>query len=215
SVDRDTVAPGLVVSKDLAFWALVLRFAGALVARQRFLPGIVEAEGGWRARWTPVLDGVDAQRRMKLAAAMPGACRALSPRGAPAGEPPDDANGPPPGSVRYLLQGRRDPSLLIPAETAWQGRAAGRLLRDPAVREHLLGSLGQAAGLCPPVEQSLHAPAPSGYETDARGAHAFLTQSAAALEQAGFGVLLPSWWTGKGTRLRLGVRAQVRSPRLK
>src|SRR5438132_932413 len=40
-------------------------------------------------------------------------------------------------------------------------------------------------------------------------------RSGAALEQAGFGVLLPSWWTGKGTRLRLGVRAQVRSPKMK
>ena len=33
-----------------------------------------------------------------------------------------------PWSVRYLLQSRRDPSLLIPAEKAWQGRTAERLL---------------------------------------------------------------------------------------
>src|SRR5438093_2488969 len=78
SIGRDTLAPGLVVSKDLAWWAHVLRFAGALVARQRFLPGIVESEEGWRARWTPVLAGADAHRRLKLASAMPGACRALS-----------------------------------------------------------------------------------------------------------------------------------------
>ena len=303
AVGRDTLAPGLVVSKDLAFWALVLRFAGAIVARERFLPGIVETEDGWRARWTPVLDGADAQRRLQLASAMPGACRAFSraaaapPRGsaveavdhvvavlvdqlvrtaagampalkpesghdawlralafregvidgAPADlarlaaavrewrrpvavssdapfrlcfrleEPTDEAkgNGRRPWSVSYLLQARRDPSLLIPAAKAWEGHAAERLLGAPRVREHLLASLGQAAGLCPPVEQSLHGPAPSGYTTDTHGAHAFLTQSAAALEQAGFGVLLPSWWTGKGTRLRLGVRAQVRSPKMK
>ena len=303
AVGRDTLAPGLVVSNDLAFWALVLRFAGALVARERFLPGIVETEDGWRARWTPVLDGADAERRVKLASAMPGAGRALSLDGAepspgtaiealdhvaamlvdqlvrtsaasatPAVKPesgheawlralaqPDGViDGAPadlarlaaavrewrrpvaissdapfrlcfrleepgeearrnghPWSVRYLLQARRDPSLLIPAEKAWQGHAAERLLGAPQVREHVLASLGQAAGLCPPVEQSLHGPAPSGYTTDAHGAHAFLTQSAAALEQAGFGVLLPSWWTGKGTRLRLGVRARVRSPKMK
>jgi SNF2 family DNA or RNA helicase len=300
---RDTLAPGLVVSKDLAFWALVLRFAGALAARERFLPGIVDTEDGWRARWTPVLDGADAQRRTKLASAMPGACRAFSraaaepPRGSAieavdhvvamlvdqlvrtaAGampalkpesgheawlralatregviggaradiarlaaavrewrrpvavssdapfrlcfrleEPTEEAkgNGQRTWSVTYLLQARRDPSLLIPAAKAWEGHAAERLLGAPQVREHLLASLGQAAGLCPPVEQSLHGPAPSGYATDTHGAHAFLAQSAAALEQAGFGVLLPSWWTGKGTRLRLGVRAQVRSPKMK
>src|SRR5437899_11769200 len=303
AVGRDTLAPGLVVSKDLASWALVLRLAGALVARERFLPGIVETEDGGRARWTPVLDGADAQRRMKLASAMPGACRAFARAAAapPPGsaieavdhvvavlvdqlvrtaagampalkpesgheawlralatregvidgarpdiarlaaavrewrrpvavssdapfrlcfrleEPTEEAkgNGQRTWSVTYLLQARRDPSLLIPAAKAWEGHAAERLLGAPQVREHLLASLGQAAGLCPPVEQSLHGPAPSGYATDAHGAHAFLTQSAAALEQAGFGVMLPSWWTGKGTRLRLGVRARVRSPRLK
>src|SRR6185503_855693 len=97
----------------------------------------------------------------------------------------------------------------------WDGRSAERLFEEPAVREHLLASLGQAAVLCPPIEKSLHAPAPGGYTTDATGAHAFLTQSAAALEQAGFGVLLPTWWTQKGARLRLGVRAQVKGPKMK
>ena len=303
SIGRDTLAPGLVVSKDLAWWAHVLRFAGALVARQRFLPGIVESEEGWRARWTPVLDGADAQRRVGLAITMPGACRALTRRvadgplretaiaaldhvvaflvdeivrtcasplaktppaesaheawlralGAPDGaidgsagslsqlaagvrqwrrpvavssdapfrlcfrleEPKVTSVGRRPWSVRYLLQGRRDPSLLIPAEQAWDGRSAERLLEEPAVREHLLASLGQAAVLCPPIEKSLHAPAPGGYATDATGAHEFLTRSAAALDQAGFGVLLPTWWTQKGARLRLGVRAQVKSPKMK
>ena len=273
------------------------------MARQRFLPGMVETEEGWRARWTPVLDGVDARRRVELALAMPGACRALARRmaegplretaiaaldhviallldeivrtsardlsrapapesaheawlralgttdgatpGAPAAlaqlaagvrewrrpvavssdapfrlcfrleEPKVNSVGRRPWAVRYLLQGRRDPSLLIPAEHAFEGRSAERLLEEPAVREHLLASLGQAAVLCPPIEESLHAPAPGGYTTDAPGAHAFLTGSAAALEQAGFGVLLPTWWTQKGTRLRLGVRAQVKSPKMK
>jgi SNF2 family DNA or RNA helicase len=300
---RDTLAPGLIVSKDLGFWARVLRFVGVLAVRQRFLPGLVETEAGWRARWTPVLDGADAQRRVKLAKAMPGAARALTASrdqipeatalealddavallvdeiartaaattleaappesaheawlralGTPDGvvewdgaelarlagavrewrrpvaastdapfrlcfrleEPPLGEDGPRGAwSVRYLLQSRRDPSLLIPAAKAWRGRGAEKLLRDPALRENLLASLGQAAGVCPPVEESLRDPAPAEYDTDAHGAHLFLTESAAALEQAGFGVLLPSWWTGKGTRLRLGVRAQVRSPKLK
>ncbi len=229
AVGRDTLAPGLIVSMDLAFWTTALRFAGALALRQHFLPGIVEAGEGWRARWTPVLDGADAKRRVKLAKAMPGAAAVREWRRPVAAatdapfrlcfrleEPPPQEDGPrQPWSVRYLLQSRRDPSLLFPAEKAWQGRTAERLLGDPAVREHLLASLGQAAGVCPPVEESLHSPAPTGYATDAHGAHLFLTESAAALEQAGFGVLLPSWWTGKGTRLRLGVRAAVRSPKMK
>src|SRR5262249_8121326 len=31
-------------------------------------------------------------------------------------------------------------------------------------------------------------------------------------EQAGFGVLLPAWWTGKGTKQKLTARPHVKSP---
>ena len=57
--------------------------------------------------------------------------------------------------------------------------------------------------------------APAGYLLDAAGAHEFLSERAAALEQAGFGVFLPSWWSRKGTKLRLEARAVVSSPKLK
>jgi superfamily II DNA or RNA helicase len=296
---RDVLAPGLVVSRDLAFWAAAARFAAALVARERFVPGVVQQDGAWHARWTPVYDASDAGRRHALAAAMPGAGRALShasdaasrpsasaavevfvadvvdhlvrSAGAPpASEPVESAHdawvralfdadgrlalraaevealgravrewrrpvtltaaapfrlcfrleepsldGKRPWSVRYLLQSRRDPSLLIPGEKAWTGTSAERLLDAAGIREHLLAALGQASGLCPAIAESLREEAPGGYTTDTRGAYAFLSHSAAALEQAGFGVLLPSWWAGGGTRLRLGVRGQVRSPKLK
>ncbi len=35
------------------------------------------------------------------------------------------------------------------------------------------------------------------------------------LEQAGFGVFLPAWWSKKGTKLRLAARAVVKSPKMK
>ena len=44
------------------------------------------------------------------------------------------------------------------------------------------------------------------------GAHRFLTETAWLLEQAGFGVLLPAWWTRKGTKQRL-TRARPRQER--
>ena len=71
---------------------------------------------------------------------------------------------------------------------------------------------GQAAGICPRIEQSLKRPVPTGYELDAAGAHEFLTLRAQALEQAGFGVMLPAWWTRKGTKLQIAARARVKSP---
>ncbi len=119
--------------------------------------------------------------------------------------------------VRYLLQPQDDPSLLIPVRDAWEpaGRGASALSRwDGAIHEYLLSSLGQAAGLCPYVERSLKTAKPGGYALDAKGAHGFLTEQAALLEQAGFGVMLPAWWTRKGTKVRLAVQARVKSPKM-
>jgi SNF2 family DNA or RNA helicase len=119
--------------------------------------------------------------------------------------------------VHYLLQAADDPSLLVPAEEVW--RARGRhaaVLRRPGfnAKEYLLRGLGQACGLSPRIEAGLKTPTPNGHDLDATGAHEFLTETAAALEQAGFAVLLPAWWTRKGTKLRLTARANVRSPKL-
>jgi SNF2 family DNA or RNA helicase len=129
-------------------------------------------------------------------------------------EPQDNDN---PWSVRYLLQATRDPSLLIASQEAWKAKGKTKALLqqgDFNAREYLLLALGQASGICPRIESSLKQATPGGYETDAAGAHEFLTERAAALEQAGFGVMLPAWWTRKGTKLHLTARANVRSPQL-
>ncbi len=79
TMDRTTAAPGVVVGKALAYWSNVLRFAGALVARQQYLPGLdVQADGeSALARWEPVLVGQDRVEGERLARLMPHACRAL------------------------------------------------------------------------------------------------------------------------------------------
>src|SRR5262249_12603703 len=50
------------------------------------------------------------------------------------------------------------------------------------------------------------------FDSNTPGAHRFLTETAWLLEQAGFGVLLPAWWTRKGTKQRLTLTAHVKSP---
>src|SRR3989442_4633563 len=83
------LAPGVIVGKDVSSWATVMRFAGALVARQQFLPEVKEiphshpgplSEGkrSYRACWKPVFIGADADRLARLARTMPQACRALT-----------------------------------------------------------------------------------------------------------------------------------------
>jgi hypothetical protein len=64
------------------------------------------------------------------------------------------------------------------------------------------------------VEASLKRGIPEGVETDAPGAIDFLTKFAAGLEQAGFGVLLPSWWTAKGTKTRISASVKVRASKM-
>jgi SNF2 family DNA or RNA helicase len=140
-------------------------------------------------------------------------------------EPPESHPGGDPGArwyVRYLLQPREDLSLLLPVEEAWKARG-GRPARSPAAKlvglphlsEYLLASLGQAAGLSREIEASLEEAHPSGYSLDSAGAHEFLTRTSLVLRQAGFGVLLPSWWTRQGTALRLRARARLGTPAMR
>ena len=77
-VGKPTLAPGVIVGKDLSFWATAMRFAGALVAKQQFLPGVVETNGTYHAHWKPIFSGPDGDRLTKLARAMPHVCRALT-----------------------------------------------------------------------------------------------------------------------------------------
>ena len=319
---RQVLAPGLIVGADLAWWCHALRFAGTLVARQLYLPGVSGSGGVFRSCWIPILQPEDGEKMARLAAVMPAAARAVSadaaasPQSSPAAllrrfvermvdalvrmgaqpahtlpaptalrrsrqkkdfdsihdqwihslqsddpsmpgdgeelgrfaaqvrewhlpvsisasspfrlcfrleEPPEErdeeeiieSGGRDAWQVRYLLQAVDDRSLLVEARDAWKTRKPVEAVfraRAFEPRQFLLSALGQAAGICPRIEQSLKRPAPPGYELDTAGAHEFLTLRAQALEQAGFGVMLPAWWTRKGTKLQIAARAHVKSP---
>jgi SNF2 family DNA or RNA helicase len=123
-----------------------------------------------------------------------------------------------PGSARtggewqlhFLLQARDDPSLLVPAQEAWQtGSAAlhtlGRTFTNP--QEKLLTGLGYAARLFPPLRRSLQTGTPTRATLSTEEAYAFLRTAAPVLEESGFGVLVPPWWNKPGARL--GVRLRM------
>ena len=137
-------------------------------------------------------------------------------------EEPDASPGPdsPPDAawyVRYLLQPYADPSLLISSADGWDGVLEDRLtpvLEPSGARESLLLGLGQAAGISTRVASSLEAVRPDGFSLGTEEAYDFLSEEALALEEAGFGVLLPSWWARKGAGLRLSARAKIRAPEL-
>ncbi|PIV21131.1 MAG: ATP-dependent helicase [Deltaproteobacteria bacterium CG03_land_8_20_14_0_80_45_14] len=311
STGKQILGPGMIVGKDLTFWAIALRFAAAFVTRGQFLPDISEIHGISIAHWRPIFSGFESERLSKLSKSMPAVARALSlkdaspPTTSPisllsgfislmvdhlvrsAGrenfwhapvtqrrylkkiddfynihdqwlkglcshdggiegkaaellqlinhlkdwirpisvsaaspfrlcfriEEPHDGNDK--WYVRYFLQANHDPSLLIPAEEVWKGKDTLPFTdRDFNSHEYLLLSLGQASGICPHIETSLRTTTPSGYRLDATGAYEFLTQKALIFEQSGFGVMLPAWWTRKGTKLRLTARANVKTPEM-
>ncbi len=63
---------------SLRYWCAVAALVTDLAARGRVLPTLVMEDGGYAARWRPVLSGGDAQRARELAAAMPPVCRAAT-----------------------------------------------------------------------------------------------------------------------------------------
>src|SRR5437867_4997029 len=95
TLDKKAVAPGVSLGGDWTFWANALRFASALVTRQKILPGLANCDGTWRACWNAVVTGADAERLEQLARAMPHACRALS----------DDTSRPPASPAVATLTG--------------------------------------------------------------------------------------------------------------
>ncbi len=97
-IGRRTLSAGVIVGDDLAYWAAAMRLAAAIVARQHFLPDIVEEEGALLARWRPAPTYAGVQAIAQLAAAMPDACRAVG----RAESSPDAA----PGTVLSAFIGR-------------------------------------------------------------------------------------------------------------
>jgi non-specific serine/threonine protein kinase len=126
----------------------------------------------------------------------------------PSGQPGDEATW----ELEFLLQATDDLSLVVGAEEVWRAGAqlqrASRSLSAP--HEVFLAELGRAVRIYPELGEALRQPAPTGLSLTLNGAHRFLVEAAPALEVAGFGVLLPSWWGRPSARL--GVRLKTSTP---
>jgi hypothetical protein len=82
-IDKELLSPGLIVGKDLTYWATAMQLAASIVVRQQFLPGLARTGNDYRAHWAPVFTGSDHDRVLKLAKAMPHVCRAVALEPAP------------------------------------------------------------------------------------------------------------------------------------
>lgn len=113
-------------------------------------------------------------------------------------------------ALRYFLQAKDDPSLLVPAREVWRERGdvlnyLNRRFDQP--QETLLAGLGMAARLSPAIQRSLRSECPEDTTLSSQEAYTFLRETARLLEGMGFGVLVPPWWNKPDTRLR--VRAKL------
>ena len=159
------------------------------------------------------------QRPIALVASAPfRVCFRLEEPPEPPGDEPDVAPTQRDGwYLRYLLQSHEDRSLLLPASAVWKtgNQRVRELERDGFnPREFLLTSLGQASGVCAGVAASLQRKRPAGRQLDAATAYQFLTRESIALEEAGYGIILPAWWTRRGTKTKPTVRANVKTPQM-
>ena len=122
-----------------------------------------------------------------------------------ADDPDDDV-----WSLQFLLQPTDEPSLMVDAAAVWSSPAAARALsvHTNAPQDALLAELGRASRLYPPLARALRRQHPAELPLDTSEAHRFLREAAPALAAAGFGILLPAWWTS--TSGQLGWQAAAR-----
>lgn len=77
-VDKELLSSGVMGGSDLSFWTKVMRFAGALVTRQEYLPGLERTKSGeLEAIWEPIFLGNDLEYLNQLVEAMPHACGSM------------------------------------------------------------------------------------------------------------------------------------------
>jgi SNF2 family DNA or RNA helicase len=116
--------------------------------------------------------------------------------------------------LHFLVAARHDPSLKLSLAEYWplnpKARAQASRPFGPAFEKQLLLALGAAARIYPTIWDGLATDQPSGCQLTLNGAFEFLKESAWVLEDAGYTVLVPAWWTPAGRR-RARIRVKTSS----
>jgi SNF2 family DNA or RNA helicase len=106
--------------------------------------------------------------------------------------------------LEFRVVSRRDPSLQRPLADYWplSGNTRQPWEKDfgSDFEQRLLIDLGQAARVYPALWKGMETAEPSGIDLPLEEAFAFLNETAWVLEDAGFLVSVPAWWTPEGRR---------------
>jgi SNF2 family DNA or RNA helicase len=123
--------------------------------------------------------------------------------------------------VQFQVASKADPSYRLSLADYWQlkrsARAAVVRRLGADFEKHLLLGLGHAARIYPKIWEGLETAQPIGFRLTLDGAFAFLKEDAWVLEDAGYAVIVPAWWTPEGrrrvkVRLRTAVRPSQAGP---
>ena len=109
--------------------------------------------------------------------------------------------------IQFLVADKQDPSLKLALIDYW-GQTSDSLLPTyfgKNFETNLLLNLGYAARMYPQLWQGMETDRPIGFDLTLEEAFAFLQEKAWVLEDAGFKIIVPAWFTPTGRR-----RAKIR-----
>ncbi|HZU66657.1 MAG TPA: DEAD/DEAH box helicase [Ktedonobacteraceae bacterium] len=126
---------------------------------------------------------------------------------------PDDMDN---WQLHFLVASRRDPSLKLSLDDFWHldAQVRAEVIRHfgQDFEKNLLLSLGHAARIYPKIWDGLATDKPRGCTLTMDEAFAFLKENAWVLGDAGYTVIVPSWWTPEGRRrTKIRLKTSVRS----
>ena len=121
--------------------------------------------------------------------------------------------------LKFVVSLKKDPSLKLELDDYWQlnSKAKQALHKQFGVdfEKELLLNLGYAARIYPKIWQGLETDKPIGFSLNLLDAFDFLRESAWVLEDAGYKVIIPAWWTPQGrqkAKIRLKASAKKAAP---
>ena len=129
----------------------------------------------------------------------------------------DPAKPEDPWELQFQVAPKSDPSLQVALQDYWRMRSSPQKQVQKQMgqefEQHLLMNLGYAARIYPALWQGLETDQPVGIVLDLESAFTFLKESAWVLENAGYKVIVPAWWTPQG-RQRAKVRLKAKGKSL-
>ncbi|MFN9885548.1 MAG: DEAD/DEAH box helicase [Pseudanabaena sp.] len=109
-----------------------------------------------------------------------------------------------PWQLQFQVVPKQDPSLKLPLADYWKMTAAKKKTFEKQFgknfEQNLLLNLGYAARIYKPIWEGLETDHPIGLSLNLDQAFEFLKESAWVLEDAGYKVVVPAWWTPAGRR---------------